>query len=87
MRSKTKLWATRKMALSFDFTPRLMPGPQAAHYLGISETKLRSLSITRRVLDGKRLYHLNDLIAYADSLDAEGEAPEACDDIFKMRSV
>ncbi len=58
------------MPLIFDFAPRLMPGPQAAHYLGVSETKLRTLQPPRRVLDGKHLY----LNAYADGLSMEGEA-------------
>lgn len=72
------------MALHFDFTPRLMPGPQAAHYLGVSESKLKTLGIPRRLLDGKRLYHINDLMAYADALHIEGEteADNPCDSIF-----
>ena len=75
------------MALSFDFTPRLMPAPQAAHYLGVSESKLRSLPIPRRLLDGKRLYHINDLVSYADALDFEGEGESnPCDDIFGVKS-
>lgn len=75
------------MALHFDFAPRLMPGPQAAHYLGVSERKLKSLKIPRRFLDGKRLYHVNDLIAYADDLTTEdSEEPNSCDDIFETRS-
>lgn len=75
------------MAMSFGFTPRLMPAPQAAHYLGVSESKLKSLDIKRRVLDGKRLYHLVDLMAYADSLAIEGEEVEnSCDNIFGVKS-
>ncbi|MBY6163260.1 helix-turn-helix domain-containing protein [Mameliella alba] len=75
------------MALHFDFPPRLMPGPQAAHYLGVSESKLRTLPIPRRELDGKRLYHINDLVAYADGLPIEGEAePNSCDSIFGVNS-
>ncbi|MEP5732189.1 MAG: DNA-binding protein [Sulfitobacter sp.] len=62
------------MALHFDFPPRLMPGPQAAHFLGASESKLKSLAIPRRVLDGKRVYHINDLVAFADALSLEGES-------------
>lgn len=74
------------MALHFDFTPRLMPGPQAAHYLGVSESKLKTLPIPRRVLDGKRLYHVNDLVAYADGLCSEEETePNSCDDIFGVK--
>lgn len=56
-----------------SFAPRLLPTPQAAAYLGVSETKLRSLAIPRKVLDGKRLYDRLELDAYADSLASEGE--------------
>lgn len=75
------------MALSFDFAPRLMPAPQAAHYLGVSESKLRTLAIPRRMLDGKRMYHINDLVAFADGLSLEGEAEgNPCDNIFGVKS-
>ena len=57
-----------------SFTPRLLPAPQAAHYLGVSETKLRDLNLPRKVLDGKRLYDRIELDAYADSLATEGES-------------
>lgn len=56
------------------FAPRLLPAPQAAAYLGVSETKLRDLRIPRRILDGKRLYDRYTLDAYADTLATEGEA-------------
>lgn len=59
---------------SIPFPPRLLPAPQAAAYLGISETSLRGLSIARRVLGGKRLYDRLDLDAYVDSLPVEGDA-------------
>jgi hypothetical protein len=58
---------------SLSFTPRLLPAPQAAHYLGVSESKLRELKLPRKVLDGKRLYDRIDLDAYADGLAIEGE--------------
>lgn len=75
------------MSLSFDFTPRLLPAPQAAHYLGMSQSKLRTLDIPRRMNDGKRVYHINDLIAFADSLPMEGTREEGtCDDIFEAGS-
>ncbi|MEY8827665.1 DNA-binding protein [Sedimentitalea sp. XS_ASV28] len=75
------------MSLSFDYTPRLMPAPQAAHYLGMSETKLKSLNIPRRVMDGKRLYHVNDLVAFADNLPIEGyQEGTSCEDIFEAGS-
>lgn len=75
------------MALRFDYTPRLMPAPQAAHYLGMSESKLRTLEIPRRMDGGKRVYHINDLIAYADSLPIEGEyEANTCDATFGVKS-
>ena len=39
-----------------DITPRLMPAPLAARYLGVSESTLRELTIRRRMLRTKRLY-------------------------------
>jgi len=75
------------MAVSFDFSPYLMPAPQAAHFLGVSESKLRTLQIPRRMLDGKRLYHRHDLVAYADALSVEGETDTSqCDVIFGVKS-
>ncbi len=71
------------MAISRDFPPRLMPAPQAAHYLGISVTTLRSLPIPRKQLGAKRLYDRIDLDAYADSLNGEDEAEvNTCDEVF-----
>tara|TARA_Y100001951_G_C11037585_1_gene128419 strand:- start:164 stop:367 length:204 start_codon:yes stop_codon:yes gene_type:complete len=61
------------MPIARDFAPRLMPAPQAAHYLGVSESKLRALELPRKVLDGKRLYDRIELDAYADALATEGE--------------
>lgn len=58
------------------FVPRLLPSPQAAHYLGVSETTLRGLGIPRRELGGKRLYDRLDLDAFADALNAEGLASQ-----------
>lgn len=64
-------------------TPRLMPAPLAASYLGISETKLRSLAIPRKALDGKRVYEKADLDDYADRLPYEGETGgNSCDQFF-----
>lgn len=56
-----------------SFTPRLMPAPQAAHYIGVSESTLRALEIPRKVLGGKRLYDRIELDAYVDNLKSEGE--------------
>lgn len=55
------------------FAPRLMPAPEAAHYLGVSESMLRTLDLPRRMLGAKRLYDRFDLDAYASSLPIEGD--------------
>lgn len=61
--------------------PRLMPAPLAASYLGISESKLRTLPIPRKALDGKRVYEKADLDDYADRLPYEGESEgNSCDE-------
>lgn len=59
------------MAVHRDFPPRLMPAPQAAHYLGVSESTLRNLPIPRRQLKAKRLYDKVDLDAFVDGLSYE----------------
>jgi len=61
------------MPITLGFTPRLMPAPQAAHYIGVSVSKLRALPIPRKIVDGKRLYDRIDLDSYADGLATEGE--------------
>ena len=69
--------------LTYDFTPRLLPAPQAAHYIGVSVSTLRKLPIRRRQLDGKRVYDRLDLDAYASSLTYEsGEGGNTCDEAF-----
>lgn len=67
-----------------SFIPRLMPAPQAAHYMGISTSKLRQLDIPRKRLDGKRLYDRIDLEAYADALTEETSTTRenSCDAVF-----
>ncbi len=71
---------------SVAFIPRLLPAPEAAHYLGISESMLRTLGLPRRVLGAKRLYDVIDLDAYASSLPVEGESADAgantCDEAW-----
>jgi hypothetical protein len=62
-----------------DFPPRLMPSPVAAHYLGVSESKLRTLSLRRRQLGAKRVYDKADLDAYADTLPYEEQEESTCD--------
>lgn len=61
---------------SSSFTPRLLAAPSAAHYLGVSETTLRTLGLPRRVLGGKRLYDVIDLDQYASNLPIEGNEDE-----------
>ncbi|SOC15942.1 hypothetical protein SAMN05877809_10884 [Rhodobacter sp. JA431] len=70
------------------FTPRLMPAPEVAHYLGVSESMLRQLDLPRRMLGAKRLYDRFDLDAYASSLPIEGESEgeSACDHLFGVSS-
>lgn len=73
------------MPLTKDFAPRLLPAPQAAHYLGVSHSKLLTLSIPRRELGGKRVYDRSDLDAFADELPYEAvqkqssEGEDSCD--------
>ena len=62
------------MGLTFDFAPRLLPAPQAAHYLGVSERKLADLKLPRKKLDGKLVYDRIELDAYANNLATEGES-------------
>lgn len=65
------------------FAPRLLPSPQAAAYLGVSETTLRGLDIPRKLLGGKRLYDRLALDEYASGLPDEGEKRRnTCDDVF-----
>lgn len=72
------------MAITRDFAPRLMPSPQAAHYVGVSESTLRSAGIPRRQLGGKRVYDRHDLDAFADNLPYERAREEnTCDSAFE----
>lgn len=73
-------------APSLTYAPRLLPAPRAAEYLGVSETKLRTLGIPRKILHGKRVYDRLDLDAFADTLMSEDEAgaPNSCDEVFGL---
>ncbi len=53
--------------------PALLGEKAAAFFLGIGETKLRELGISRRKLGRRRLYDRRDLEAYVESLPYEGE--------------
>ncbi|MBV0893357.1 helix-turn-helix domain-containing protein [Paracoccus sp. Z118] len=70
------------------FQPRLMGAPEAAAYVGISQTTLLELGIPRRMLRGRRLFDRLDLDAYAGGLpyDQQDEASEAseCDKAFGL---
>ena len=71
---------------ALEFVPRLLPAPEAARYLGVSESTLRTLGIARRVLGAKRLYDRIDLDAYASGLPIEGEVEaNTCDGKFGAR--
>lgn len=71
---------------AISFAPRLLPTPEAAAYLGVSETMLRGLPIPRRMLGGKRLYDRLTLDEFASALPVEGvmEIDEVtqCDEAF-----
>lgn len=72
------------MPARLAITPRLMPAPAAAAYIGVSETRLRELGIPRRVLGARRLYERADLDDYIDSLPYEGqEEVNSCDEAWK----
>ncbi|HAR50395.1 MAG: helix-turn-helix domain-containing protein [Rhodobacteraceae bacterium] len=58
--------------MTHDFTPRLMAARAAAKFLGISESKLRTLAIPRKTFGGNVVWDRADLDAYADSLPYEG---------------
>lgn len=58
--------------------PRLLTGPDAARYLGVSETTLRGLGLPRKVLGGKRLFDRFTLDEFASGLATEGETAR-CD--------
>lgn len=59
--------------VDLTFQPRLLGAPQAAAYLGISASKLATLGLPRKILDGRKLFDRLDLDAYASSLPTEGE--------------
>ncbi|MEM1345750.1 MAG: helix-turn-helix domain-containing protein [Pseudomonadota bacterium] len=78
------------MAQSASFLPRAMGEADAAKYIGLSPTTLRSLGIPRRVYGSRRLYERADLDDFLNNLPFEspkGVAPtegsETCDDAKK----
>ncbi|MCB1347125.1 MAG: DNA-binding protein [Maritimibacter sp.] len=60
------------MSKNYAFAPRLMQENAAAHYVGVSPSKLRTLGIPRRVSGANRLYDIRDLDAWADALIYDG---------------
>jgi hypothetical protein len=61
-----------------------MQAKAAAHYLGVSPSKLRGLDLPCKVDGGNKLYDRADLDAYADSLpyDEEKGQENSCDAVF-----
>ncbi len=71
------------------YQPRLMSASEAARYIGMSETTLRSLGLPRRVWGKRRLYDRYDLEAFVNAMGYEGEQidtaerdREECDRLF-----
>lgn len=58
--------------MSYQFPPRLMQAKAAAHYLGISPTKLRAIGLPCKRDGGNVLYDRSDLDAWADGLPYDG---------------
>lgn len=54
--------------MTFQFPPRLMQAKAAAHYLGMSTSKIRTLGIPVKKCGANRLYDIRDLDEYADRL-------------------
>ena len=61
------------MSHSYGYAPRLMQAREAARYLGMSETKFRSVGLESKKSGGNRLWDVRDLDDYADRLDYDGE--------------
>lgn len=59
-----------------------MQAKAAAHYLGVSPSKLRGLDLPCKVDGGNKLYDRADLDAYADALpyDGLGSGEDSCAD-------
>lgn len=59
--------------MGYEFPPRLMQLKAAAHYLGMSESKLRALPLPCKRDGGNVLYDRLDLDAYADGIPYDGK--------------
>ncbi|MEM7529077.1 MAG: helix-turn-helix domain-containing protein [Pseudomonadota bacterium] len=75
------------MTGSPSFVPALMKARDAAHYLGVSVTKLGTLDIPRRVHGGNRLYDRQDLDAWIASLPYEEQEDSGCQDADRRFGV
>lgn len=75
-----------------QFLPRLMGPIAAAHYLGMSPSKLRTLAIPSKADGGNVLYERSDLDDYADKMryrdgfGITGSEAAQCDAIFGQES-
>lgn len=80
----SRSWQNQEMTTrtTLSYQPRLLPGPEAAAYLGISLSTLRTLPIARRKLGSWKLYDRIDLDAYASSLPTEDAGENTCDMVF-----
>lgn len=67
------------MSQPLRVAPRLLPGPLAAQYLGVSSSTLRKLPIPRKESGAKRLYDVRDLDDYADALPYEAGSGQNVD--------
>ena len=65
--------------IDISYQPRLMPAPEAARYIGVSETTLRGLGLPRRVLGKRRLYDRYDLEAFVNAMSYDAEDASAAD--------
>lgn len=70
--------------MTYHFPPRLMQAKAAAHYLGVSPSKLRTLDLPCKRDGGNVLYDRADLDAWADTLpyDASENGENSCDAAF-----
>ncbi len=56
---------------AFFFPPRLMKADAAAHYIGISVSKLYTLGLPRKMDGRNRLFEIRDLDRYIDAMPYE----------------
>jgi hypothetical protein len=70
--------------MTLHFPPRLLKVKAAAHYLGMSPSKLRGLDLPCKRDGGNVLYDRDDLDAYADALPYVGGSAgkNTCDEVF-----